>query len=377
MSLFRSQGKYRNKFIGSGGSSGLRSTFEDFTRSPWVVAGKRENFASCQRNRATSARHTNDDAKLLQAIQQKEQVGRRLQRGHEPDAFLNPVVMWNQKHRSYLRLTAPFVLRARYEDVLKDPEEFLAQAVRKFGLRRKNPFLVNVLHGTSNERQQRRREAAAAAAAAAAAESSLGEEYHGATRDALVAAAVRASTMRTNKTFDTYREFYLHGGWQRAFLKEGGVRRLKWIHRYLDFDLVREWGYEPLGFRRSASSDGSAKSKRHNADEETTATEALLAAARRGVDSEAHSLRTRANDSPKMNRLERARAIVELENLAATAAASGGDTSLLAFEEHEEPLQDGRTELNCDDLALPRSKRRICDKRQKKRRARLMKSGLA
>ena len=84
-----------------------------------------------------------------------------------------------------------------------------------------------------------------------------------------------------------------------------------------------------------------------------------------------------SNDSPKMNRLERARAIVELENLAATAAASGGDTSLLAFEEHEEPLQDGRTELNCDDLALPRSKRRICDKRQKKRRARLMKSGLA
>jgi len=166
LSLYSKLSRYRGSERGSGAG---RSTFEDFTRLPWPALG-RENVASCQLRLEGKAKRDRGDS-----------------------GFLNPVVMWNQKHRAYKRLRAPYVFFVRYEDVLVDPSTFLASLVTKLGLRRKVPFLVNVLQPTTGS-------------------------------------GLRQSANAPNKTFDTYRKYYLHGGWQRAF-RERALDRLGFIHR--------------------------------------------------------------------------------------------------------------------------------------------------
>jgi hypothetical protein len=143
VSLYNSMGKYRDVSYGSStstststsstsrvGGSGTggsrRSTFEDFTRTPWVAAGAKENIASCQRRRAAQReQQRREEAEARERRGELGGVGAR--NGYssvttaphhhpdEPDTFLNPMVMWNQKHRSYLRVAAPYTLRVRYE----------------------------------------------------------------------------------------------------------------------------------------------------------------------------------------------------------------------------------------------------------------------
>jgi hypothetical protein len=64
---------------------------------------------------------------------------------------------------------------------------------------RKVPFLVNVLQPTSGGAQRN-------------------------------TGARAVATENQNKTFDSYRKYYLHGGWQRAF-RERGLDRLPFVHR--------------------------------------------------------------------------------------------------------------------------------------------------
>jgi len=192
MSLYARLGRYRGS-----DTKQQTSTFEDFTRLPWTAL-PRENLISCQ---------------------PPDKAGsRRVQRDRGDHGFLNPIVMWNQKHRSYRRLRAPYVFFARYEDVLVDPTLFLKELVTKFGLRRRTPYLVNVLQATSLTSSTR---------------FDRNKQRYG------------TSTALQNRTFDSYRKHYLYGGWQAAFRSMGGESRLKFIHRWLDHDLLATWGYLP------------------------------------------------------------------------------------------------------------------------------------
>jgi uncharacterized membrane protein YgcG len=111
-------------------------------------------------------------------------------------------------------LKVPYVYFVRYEDVIADPVNVLQQIVSKYNLRRKSPYLINVLQPTTLNDVRRKK-------------------MNGAGVPVFV-----------NKTFDTYRQFYLYGGWQKKFKDTGGLDRLRYIHRYVDKDLMRLWGYE-------------------------------------------------------------------------------------------------------------------------------------
>jgi hypothetical protein len=156
LSLYGKLPRYR------GSEHAADASFEDFTRTPWVALG-RENIGACQPKASTRQRQ---QAKGLDS------------------GFLNPVVLWNQKNRALRRLKAPYVYFVRYEDVLLDPSDFLQQLVTKFGLRRKAAFLINVLQPTTLSGARRQKQGGALA---------------------------------QNRTFDSFRQYYLYGGWQKRF----------------------------------------------------------------------------------------------------------------------------------------------------------------
>jgi len=193
LSLYSKLPRYR-------GSIAEKVTFEEFTQTPWVALG-RENIDSCQRKLASKAESS--------AAKQRDVEG-----------FLNPIVLWNQKNRALRRLKAPYVLFVRYEDVLLDPSDFLQQLVTKFGLRRKAAFLINVLQPTTLSGVRRQKQGGALA---------------------------------QNRTFDSFRQYYLYGGWQKRFREVGALERLRFVHRWLDHDTLNLWGYalwpadDPLG----------------------------------------------------------------------------------------------------------------------------------
>ena len=43
-------------------------------------------------------------------------------------------------------------------------------------------------------------------------------------------------------TFEDFRKYYLHGGWQRGF-RELALGRLRFVHRWLDREVLEAWGY--------------------------------------------------------------------------------------------------------------------------------------
>ena len=236
------------------------------------------------------------------------------------------------------------------QDVLRDPEHFLAQSVTKFNLRRRNPFFVNVLRGITNDKRQRRRDAAAAA---------------------------REKTTK-EKTFDTYRDFYLNGGWERAFLKLGGEARLKWIHRYLDLDLVKEWGYSPFQQdqqnqqdHRSSPLDDAATALPTTGPKDRASSSGLLSLRR------SPSLSSSSSSSLSLSSSSSA----SVEIVAATAQAAFALTSSgvrAAGEEEDkrgaeveakEEEQEGK-KFDCNDPALRREHRRKCEKRQRRKERR-------
>jgi hypothetical protein len=114
-------------------------------------------------------------------------------------AYPNPVIMWNEKNSAYLRLNSGVpTANVRYEDLLAHPEQVLVQLATRHSIDRIRPDFENVIAST--------------------------KEREGA------------------KDFDYYQEYYLREQWKT----ELQASTLHTINRYLNFDLMRQFGYEKL-----------------------------------------------------------------------------------------------------------------------------------
>lgn len=113
--------------------------------------------------------------------------------------YPNPITMWNEKNAAYLRLAAEMpTVNLRYEDLLADPERTVVQLATRYSISMSRPDFANVIAST--------------------------KEREGA------------------KDFSYYQNYYLHEQW-RAKLQASALHT---INRYLDFDLMRQFGYEKL-----------------------------------------------------------------------------------------------------------------------------------
>ena len=109
------------------------------------------------------------------------------------------MTLWNAKNAAYLRLAAEMPTgNLKYEDLLADPEQTLVQLATQYSIHRSKPDFANVIAST--------------------------KEREGA------------------KDFKYYQDYYLHEQWM-ADLQPS---ELHTINKYLDFDLMRQFGYEKL-----------------------------------------------------------------------------------------------------------------------------------
>ncbi len=77
-----------------------------------------------------------------------ETVGRE----NHPTSFANPVVMWNVKNASYLRLQeSVHCTNLRYEDLLSEPEQTLADIAQAYALPRRMPAFMNLQESAKGE----------------------------------------------------------------------------------------------------------------------------------------------------------------------------------------------------------------------------------
>ena len=113
--------------------------------------------------------------------------------------YPNPTIMWNEKNSAYLRLNGGMpTANLRYEDLLADPEQTLARLATRYSIDRSRPDFANIIAST--------------------------KEREGA------------------KDFDYYRNYYLHEQWKT----ELQASALHTINKYLNFDLMNQFGYEKL-----------------------------------------------------------------------------------------------------------------------------------
>ena len=119
-----------------------------------------------------------------------------VERERIPAPLANPILLWNAKCASYLRLPESRRLHARYETVLGDPRQFVEMVAHRFGLGKSPIFFTNVTR----------------------------------------------STKRVTQQFPDYQRFYLGEHWKRAFSPED----LAYVGEYLDIELMNQLGYTPL-----------------------------------------------------------------------------------------------------------------------------------
>lgn len=122
-----------------------------------------------------------------------------VRRAKAPPEYPNPIIMWNEKNAAYLRLRSgmPTVV-LRYEDLLADPDQTLAKVASQFSIDRSGSSFENITQST--------------------------KEQDG------------------SKGFDYYQQYYLGEQW-RAELQPTAVQI---INRYLDCDLMAQFGYERI-----------------------------------------------------------------------------------------------------------------------------------
>jgi len=114
-------------------------------------------------------------------------------------AYPNPIIMWNEKNSAYLRLNSGMpTANLRYEDLLADPEQSLAQLATRYSIGLSRPHFENVMASTKES--------------------------------------------ESAKDFDYYQEYYLREQWKT----ELQASALHTINRYLNFDLMSQFGYEKL-----------------------------------------------------------------------------------------------------------------------------------
>ncbi|MFX0092900.1 MAG: hypothetical protein ACFFBD_14170 [Candidatus Hodarchaeota archaeon] len=120
-----------------------------------------------------------------------------LKRDRYTKAFKNPIVLWNEKNRSYLNLKRfKYCHNIIYEKLLEDPETILNEIAKIFSIPKKPTYFTNVFQPTKNE--------------------DLGK-----------------------KNLDFYRRYYLEEKWK----EELNENSLKIINKYLDKEILDEFGY--------------------------------------------------------------------------------------------------------------------------------------
>lgn len=113
-------------------------------------------------------------------------------------AFDNPIVMWNKKNASYIKLNdVTPCMNLRYKDLLVNPESLIAKISEKYSLKRKRSVFKNVQRDMKFDRR---------------------------------------------KNFPYYRDYYLQERWKEKLCKE----TLNIINAYLDTDILAAFGYERL-----------------------------------------------------------------------------------------------------------------------------------
>ena len=77
-----------------------------------------------------------------------------VKRENSEKVFKNPVEIWNQKNRSYLKLKSEFpTLTLKYEDLLANPEKIITKMQKEFSLSPKLGSFSNVKESTKGDKK--------------------------------------------------------------------------------------------------------------------------------------------------------------------------------------------------------------------------------
>jgi hypothetical protein len=113
--------------------------------------------------------------------------------------FENPIVMWNEKNRSYLDLNRDGVacMNLKYEDLLKDPKKVIDDIISTFSIRRKQGSFMNCLLSTKD---------------------------------------------KGKKDYNYYRKYYLQEQWREKL----DTNIINIINKYLDAEIMERFDYKRL-----------------------------------------------------------------------------------------------------------------------------------
>jgi hypothetical protein len=120
-----------------------------------------------------------------------------LERENHPKSFENPIVMWNQKNKSYMQLKSNFhTINIRYEDMLSDPKLIIDCISEQLNITKKHGSFKNL----------------------------------------------KKSTKEDKKNFNYYQNYYLKEIWKEKLNNKSIVT----INKYLDEDVMNYFGYRKI-----------------------------------------------------------------------------------------------------------------------------------
>ena len=81
-----------------------------------------------------------------------EKPWKTVKRENAPPFYDNPVIMWNEKNRSYIKLIGELPsINIRYEDFLIDPEKVLDEILELTGCSKLKNYFTNVMESTKED----------------------------------------------------------------------------------------------------------------------------------------------------------------------------------------------------------------------------------
>jgi hypothetical protein len=118
---------------------------------------------------------------------------------HGPKSYLNPIVLWNEKNKSYLEFkdSGLAVELIKYEDLVADPAKVFDHLSNKYNLPRKPQYFSNITRSMKGDHE---------------------------------------------KDFNYYKNYYLQQRWKEKLNAE----QINVINQYLDLRTLQLIGYEPI-----------------------------------------------------------------------------------------------------------------------------------
>lgn len=122
-----------------------------------------------------------------------------LKRENHPEPFENPIILWNEKNKSYMQLKNDLpAITIKYEDILLNPKSAIDSIARQFHLKKRFDDFKNITE----------------------------------------------STKEKTKDFSYYKNYYLKEIWKEKLNKKS----IEIINKYLDEDLLNYFGYKKIDF---------------------------------------------------------------------------------------------------------------------------------